>query len=64
MTAENPRAAYVCVNNGEAGCPREIEGQSICIDGDIGEVCMMLQESKTIEFKEMYPAVPVSGSGF
>lgn len=38
MTATNPLATYVCVNNGEAVCPREIEGRSICIDEDIGEV--------------------------
>ncbi len=38
MTAANPRAVYACVNHGEAVCPQEIEGQSVCIDGDIGEV--------------------------
>ncbi len=38
MTAANPRAVYTCVNHGEAACPQEIEGQSVCIDGDIGEV--------------------------
>ncbi len=38
MTAENPRAVYACVNDGEAVCPREIEKRSICINGDIGEV--------------------------
>lgn len=38
MTAGNPKAVYVCINYGEAYCPREIEGQSICIDGDIGKV--------------------------
>lgn len=38
MTAENPKAVYVCVNDGEAICPKEIAGRSICIDGDIGEV--------------------------
>ncbi len=37
MTAENPNAVYVCINKGEAVCPKEIEQQSICIDGDIGE---------------------------
>ncbi|MCI9486646.1 MAG: Sir2 silent information regulator family NAD-dependent deacetylase [Lachnospiraceae bacterium] len=42
MTEENPQAAYICVNYGEAVCPREIEGQSICIDGDIGEVLELL----------------------
>lgn len=38
MTAENTRAVYACVNYGEAVCPKEIEKQSICIDGDIGEI--------------------------
>lgn len=36
MTAKNPSAVYACVNYGEAVCPKEIETQSICIDGDIG----------------------------
>ena len=43
MTAQNPNAAYACVNCGEAVCPNEIIEQSICIDGDIGEV---LRETK------------------
>lgn len=38
MTYENPKAVYVCVNLGEAFAPKEIEGRSIYIDGDIGEV--------------------------
>ncbi len=38
MTAENPEAVYVCVNYGEAVCPREIEKRSICINGDIGTI--------------------------
>ncbi len=38
MTAQNPRAAYACINRGEAVCPTEIEARSVCIDGDIGEV--------------------------
>lgn len=38
MTAENPQAVYVCINNEEAVCPQEIEKQSICISGDIGKV--------------------------
>ena len=38
MTAENPQAVYACINDGEAVCPREIEGQSLCINGDIGWV--------------------------
>ena len=38
MTAKNPDAIYTCINQGQAVCPREIERQSICINGDIGEV--------------------------
>ncbi|MDE5995204.1 MAG: Sir2 silent information regulator family NAD-dependent deacetylase [Oscillospiraceae bacterium] len=38
MTAKNSKATYACVNYGEAVCPKEIENQSICIDGDIGTV--------------------------
>lgn len=38
MTAENPKAVYACINYGEAVCPREIAGQSICIDEDIKKV--------------------------
>ena len=34
MTAENPKAVYACLNYNEAFCPKEIEGHSICIDGD------------------------------
>jgi len=38
MTAENPKALYVCINYGEAACPQEIAEQSICLDEDIGKV--------------------------
>lgn len=38
LTAQNPKATYACINYGEAGYPREIAHQSICIDGDIGKV--------------------------
>ena len=37
-TAQNPNAIYACVNYGEALCPKELEGQAICIDGDIAAV--------------------------
>lgn len=37
MTAQNPKAVYACINYGEAFCPRDIEKQSICLDGDIGK---------------------------
>ena len=42
MTARNPKAVYACINQGQAVCPREIEQQSICIDGDIGEILAQL----------------------
>lgn len=38
MTAENRKAVYACVNYGEAYAPKDIQRQSVCIDGDIGEV--------------------------
>lgn len=38
MTAENPKALYACINYGEAGCSKQIESQSLCIDGDIGTI--------------------------
>ena len=43
MTAKNPQATYACINQGQAVCPHEIEKQSICIDGDIGEVLARLR---------------------
>ena len=38
MTNDNPKAVYACLNYNEAYCPKQIESQSICIDGDSGEV--------------------------
>ena len=38
MTAQNPKAVYVCINYGDAAAPREIAERSICIDGNILEV--------------------------
>lgn len=35
MTAQNSNATYVCLNNKESSCPREIEQQSICINRDV-----------------------------
>ena len=37
MTARNPNATFVCINQGQATCPREIEQQSICLNADIGD---------------------------
>ena len=36
MTRQNPDAVYTCVNLRAAVAPREIEGRSICIEGDMG----------------------------
>lgn len=44
MTMANPDALYACVNYGEAYCPKQIEKQAVCIEGDIGET---LQAVKT-----------------
>ena len=42
MTAKNPNATYVCINQGQAVCPQEIERQSICIDTDIGDTLSVI----------------------
>ena len=38
ITAQNPDATYVCVNSGEAECPKEIEDRSIVVNADLAEV--------------------------
>lgn len=38
MTVENPKATYICINAKDAVVPAELEYQSVCIEGDIGEV--------------------------
>ena len=38
MTAQNKRATYACINDGEAICPKELEKQAICINADISDV--------------------------
>lgn len=50
MTAKNSNAIYACINRGEASSPNEIERQSICIDGDIGEILSRLQMDKEVNF--------------
>lgn len=35
---ENPKAMYACINQGQAWAPRELEGRSLTVEGDIGEV--------------------------
>ena len=43
MTRDNRQATYACLNYGEAYCPREIEKQAICLDGDTAEVLDEIQ---------------------
>ena len=43
MTAKNPNATYVCINQGQAICPQEIERQSICVNAGIGEVLSLVK---------------------
>ena len=49
MTAENPKATYVCVNYGQAYAPNEILRRSIVINADAGEVISKLMEPKVGE---------------
>lgn len=42
LTAQNCKAIYACINNGEAFCPTEIETQSVCINNDIGSILEQL----------------------
>ena len=52
MTAKNPHAVYACINLGQAYCPREIEHQSICLDGDIQKVLAELGGATAIKGEE------------
>ena len=45
MTAENPNAVYACLNYDQAFCPGQIMTQSICLDGDCGELLKTLLET-------------------
>ena len=49
MTNDNPNAVYCCLNYNEAYCPRQIESQSICIDGDTGTLLERLYDEITSE---------------
>ena len=42
MTAGNPKAAYACVNQEDAVCPKEIAEQAVCIEGELGAVLASL----------------------
>ena len=40
--AQNEKAFYICINDGEAFCPAQIAKRSLCINADIGEVLSSL----------------------
>ena len=42
MTAQNPGAAYICINSAPAAVPVEIRDRALCIRGDIGETLAVL----------------------
>ena len=42
LTAQNPKARYVCINKGQAFVPEPIAAQSLIIDADIAEVLKSL----------------------
>ncbi len=43
MTKANPKAVYTCLNYDEAFCPKEIERQAICVNGDAGELLLLIK---------------------
>ena len=45
MTAKNPNATYICINQGQAVCPQEIGRQSVCINADIGQVLQSMSDA-------------------
>ena len=46
MTNDNKNAVYACLNYNEAYCPKQIEKQSIVIDGDSGDVIRQLLQTE------------------
>ena len=43
MTAQNPRATYACINQGEAVTMKGLKVQSVLLDADIGAVLSELK---------------------
>lgn len=42
MTAQNPDAAYVCVNRDDSAAPAELGKRAVCLSGDIGGILRKL----------------------
>ena len=49
MTAQNPKATYVCVNKGQVYAPKKIAERSLCLDADIGN---FLRDLKAVSFAD------------
>ena len=45
LTAENPNAAYICINQAQSCAPREIENRSLCLTMDIGLLLNQIRNS-------------------
>lgn len=43
LCAQNPLSTYVCINFGEAKCPKQIEDRSIVVNADLADVLLNLQ---------------------
>ena len=44
MTYDNPKAVYACLNFNEAFCSEQISDRSICINGDIFDILMAIEQ--------------------
>lgn len=38
QVCKNPKASYICINQGQACAPPEIEKRSLCLNSDIGQI--------------------------
>ena len=43
LTAQNKNATYVCINFGEAECPKQIENRAILVNADLADLIDALQ---------------------
>ena len=57
MTDAHPNARYACLNYNEAFCPRQIEHQSICIDGDADAILGCIKRKYPVPRNNRRPGV-------
>ena len=62
MTLANDKATYACLNDSEAYCPEEIAVQSVCIDGDIGDILDEFEKS-AFACRDTFRIAAMSSSG-